>query len=371
MKAIRIILIVVILLFVVGAGFTFWAKRELQTSVTHSKAEQYIEIPRGSTPDQIINNLEALGVIRHGWLLRFYIRLTNAGQTLKAGEYRFPSPVSPLQVLRKLQEGEQRLSRMTVIEGWTRWDIASLLVRIPELKLRNQEEALALLDDTSLIRDIDPEAKNLEGYLYPDTYSFPPDTTAKQVVETMVKRFRQVWGEIRANDPSAPTRTPREFVTVASLIETEAKLASERPVVASVIYNRLNVDMPLGIDSTIIYASKAAGKWRNDGKVYLSDIERDSPYNTRKVRGLPPGPIASPGRSSLEAALRPAQTDYFYYVRDPTRNDGAHNFYSNSSDFERGVQALRDWERTRNANALAAPSPSDGTFTNTQPSPTP
>ncbi|HKQ52172.1 MAG TPA: endolytic transglycosylase MltG [Pyrinomonadaceae bacterium] len=370
MKLTRVILVIVILLFIVGAGFTFWARRELQTSVTHSKADQYIEIPRGSTPDQIINNLEALGVIRHGWLLRLYIRLTNSGQTLKAGEYRFPSPVSPLQVLRKLQEGEQRLSRLTVIEGWTRWDIASLLVRIPELKLRNQEEALALLDDASLIRDIDPEAKNLEGYLYPDTYSFPPDTTARQVVETMVRRFRQVWNEIRANNPAA-TRTPREVVTVASLIETEAKLASERPVVASVIYNRLRVDMPLGIDSTVIYASKAAGKWRNDGKVYLSDIERDSPYNTRKVRGLPPGPIASPGRSSLEAALSPAQTDYLYYVRDPSRNDGAHNFYSNSADFERGVQALRDWERTRNANALAAPTPSEGTFTNTQPSPSP
>jgi UPF0755 protein len=370
MKITRVILVTVILLFIVGAGLMFWARRELQTSVTHSKADQYIEIPRGSTPDQIINNLEALGVIRHGWLLRLYIRLTNSGQTLKAGEYRFPSPVSPLQVLRKLQEGEQRLSRLTVIEGWTRWDIASLLVRIPELKLRNQEEALALLDDASLIRDLDPEAKNLEGYLYPDTYSFPPDTTPRQVVETMVRRFRQVWGEIRANNPSA-TRTPREVVTVASLIETEAKLASERPVVASVIYNRLRVNMPLGIDSTVIYASKAAGKWRNDGKVYLSDIERDSPYNTRKVRGLPPGPIASPGRSSLEAALSPAQTDYLYYVRDPSRNDGAHNFYSNSADFERGVQALRDWERTRNANALAAPTPSEGTFTNTQPSPSP
>src|SRR5215212_7607296 len=115
MKITRVILVSVILLFIVGAGLMFWAKRELQTSVTHSKAEQYIEIPRGSTPDQIINNLESLGVIRHGWLLRLYIRLTNSGQTLKAGEYRFPSPVSPLQVLRKLQEGEQRLSRLTVI----------------------------------------------------------------------------------------------------------------------------------------------------------------------------------------------------------------------------------------------------------------
>lgn len=371
MKIIKIIIIITLLLFLTGAGFLFWARRELQTPVTHSKADQYIEISRGSSPDQIINNLESLGVIGRGWLLRLYIRVTNSGQGLKAGEYRFPSPVSSLEVLRKLQEGEQRLSRLTVIEGWTRWDIASMLARIPELKLRSQEEALALLEDAGAIRDIDPEAKNLEGYLYPDTYSFPPDTTARQVVETMVKRFRQVWGEINANNPAGGVRTPKEVVTVASLIETEAKLPDERPVVASVIYNRLRVGMPLGIDSTVIYASKAAGKWRNNGKVYQSDLDRDSPYNTRKVVGLPPGPIASPGRKSLEAALRPARTDYLYYVRDPSRNDGAHNFYSNDADFQRGVDALRQWERSRNANALAAPSPSQGTFTNTQPSPSP
>ncbi|HEX8351582.1 MAG TPA: endolytic transglycosylase MltG, partial [Pyrinomonadaceae bacterium] len=328
-------------------------------------------IPRGSSPDQIINNLESLGVIRRGWLLRLYIRLTNSGQRLKAGQYRFPSPVAPLDVLSKLQEGEQRLSRLTVIEGWTRWDIAAMLARIPELKLRNTEEALALFEDTGSIRDIDPAARNLEGYLYPDTYSFPPDTNARQVVDAMVKRFRQVWGDVSNRNPVPANRSPREIVTIASLIETEAKLSEERPRVASVIYNRLSRDIPLGIDSTVIYASKAAGKWRNDGKVYLSDIERDSPYNTRKVRGLPPGPIASAGLSSLEAALKPAQTDYLFYVRDPSRNDGAHNFYSNDADFQRGVQALREWERNRNANLLSTPTPPGGTFNNTRPSPSP
>ncbi len=246
-----------------------------------------------------------------------------------------------------------------------------MLLRIPELKLQSNEEALALLNDTSEIRDLDPAAQNLEGYLYPDTYSFPPDATPRQVVETMVKRFRQVWGELSSKRTLPPNLSPREVVTVASLVETEAKLAEERPLVASVIYNRMRLGIPLGIDSSIIYASKLAGKWRNDGKVYMSDLERDSPYNTRKVRGLPPGPIASPGARSIEAAINPAQTDYLFYVRDPSRNDGAHNFYSNSADFERGVQALREWERTRNANALMAPTPSEGTFTNTQPSPSP
>jgi UPF0755 protein len=367
----RLIISFLLIVVLISGGLFLWARYTLRTPVLHSQSGQYIDIPRGSSPDQIINNLENLGVIRRGWLLRLYIRLTNSGQRLKAGEYRFPSPISPLEVLQKLQEGEQRLSRLTVIEGWTRWDIASLLVRLPELKLRNTEEALALLDETSLIRDVDPTAKNLEGYLFPDTYSFPPDTSARQVVEAMVRRFRQVWGEVSSRHPVPSNRSPREIVTVASLIETEAKLSEERPRVASVIYNRLAKDIPLGIDSTVIYASKAAGKWRNNGKVYMSDIERDSPYNTRKVRGLPPGPIASPGLSSLEAALNPAQTNYLFYVRDPSRNDGAHNFYSNDADFQRGVQALREWERNRNANLLATPTPSEGTFTDTQPSPSP
>ncbi|HEX7957317.1 MAG TPA: endolytic transglycosylase MltG, partial [Pyrinomonadaceae bacterium] len=191
----RLLLLLFLLFVLTGGAFLLWARNELQSPLLHSHSGRYVEIQRGSTPDQIINNLETLGVIRRGWLLRLYVRLNGSGQSLKAGEYRFPSPVSPLQVLKKLQEGEQRLSRLTVIEGWTRWDIAALLVRIPELKLQSTDEALALLDDTSLISDIDPTAKNLEGYLFPDTYSFPPDTTPRQVVEAMVKRFRQVWAE--------------------------------------------------------------------------------------------------------------------------------------------------------------------------------
>jgi UPF0755 protein len=226
--------------------------------------------------------------------------------------------------------------------------------RIPELKLASAEEALALMNDTSDIRDLDPQADNLEGYLYPDTYSFPPDTNARGMISAMVKRFRQVWREQLGGQSLPANRTPREIVTVASLVETEAKLKEERPVVASVIYNRLKIGMSLGIDSSIIYASKLAGKWRNDGKVYQSDLDRDSPYNTRKVRGLPPGPIASSGARSIEAALRPAETDYLYYVREPSRNDGAHNFYSSDADFQRGVQALRAWERERDGKAAPA-----------------
>src|SRR3712207_1432073 len=233
MKLKRVAIALIVILVLLSGGLYLWARQQLDTPVLHSQSNQYVEIERGSTPDEIISKLSELGVIRRGWLLRLYVRLTGSGSRMKAGEYRFPSPISPLGVLKKLEEGEQRLNRLTVVEGWTRWDIADLLARIPELKLSGPQEALALLDDPSLIRDLDPQATNLEGYLFPDTYSFPPDSDARKVVETMVRRFREVWAEAQAKH-GPPARSPREVVTVASLIETEAKLKDERPLVASV-----------------------------------------------------------------------------------------------------------------------------------------
>jgi UPF0755 protein len=358
LRPFRLILLAFIIFVVAATILSVWAYGELQKPKAHTHADEYVEIRRGSNSEEVINKLSETGVIGRPWIFKIYVRLSGAGPRLKAGEYRFPSPISPVEVLRKLEEGEQRLSRLTVIEGWTRWDIAAQMVRTPELKLANLEEALALVNDATLVADLDPAATNLEGYLYPDTYSYPPDTSAREVVAMMVNRFRQVWDGRFSQLARAGNRPPREIITIASLIETEAKLKEERPIVASVIYNRLRVNMPLGIDSTVIYASKLAGKWRNDGKVYRSDVDRESPYNTRRVVGLPPGPVASPGALSIEAALSPAPTDYLYYVREPSRDDGAHNFYATESEFQRGVQKLREWERTRdsqsndNANAI-------------------
>lgn len=338
---------IAILVVVIAAGFGIWIYRDLHSPVAHAKASDYIEIPRGSTPESIANKLVAEGVLRRAWPLLFYIKASGKAKLIKAGQYRFPSPISALGVLKKLEEGEQRLSRFTVIEGWTRWDIAESLGHVNELRLSDSAEALRLMDDTGAIRDLDPSAENLEGYLFPATYSFPADTKAPAIIATMIKRFRQTWTPERAERARTLNMTPRQIVIIASLIETEAKLKDERPLVASVIYNRLNRNITLGIDSTIVYASKLAGKWRNDGKVYLSDVNRRSPYNTRIYAGLPPGPVGSPGESSIDAALNPAQTDYLYYVRNPARDDGAHNFYSKDSDFQKGVRALREWERTR------------------------
>ena len=350
----RILLAITLIVpFLVG-GASFWIYKDLHTPAHHTKSGQYIEIPRGSSPTSVIKILGAEGIIKHEWPLTIYLKLWGTGSRFKSGEYNFSSPIAPLTVLARLQEGEQRLIRLTIVEGWTRWDIANAMSKIPELKLADADSALQLMNNVSLIRDLDPAASNLEGYLYPDTYEFPPSTTPTELVEIMVKRFRAMWKPEWSSKASGLNLSPREIVTTASLIETEAKLNTERPMIASVIYNRLRKDMSLAIDSSLIYAAKLEGKWRNDGKVYKSDVERRSPYNTRLHTGLPPGPIASPGEGSLQAALNPAETDYLYYVREPSRNDGTHKFYSTESDFASGVQALRTWEHQRDNPKKAA-----------------
>ena len=343
----KLILLVLAILVLAGAAAGAWVYSDLHKPVSHSKSGQYIEIPKGSSPSWIVNKLVAEGIVKHEWPLKLYLKSSGKGATLRAGEYEFPSPISPLNVVARLQQGQRRLNRITIPEGWTRWDIARQMLQIPELHLQNEAQALALMDNVSLIHDIDPAATNLEGYLFPDTYEFSPETTAADLIEMMVNRFRAVWKPDWTERARSLNFTPRQIVTTASIIETEAKLAEERPLVASVIYNRLQRNIPLAVDSSVIYASKLEGKWRYDGKVYLSDLQRRSPYNTRIYTGLPPGPIASPGESSLKAALNPATSDYLYYVRNPDRDDGAHNFYNNSRDFEVGVQALRNWERER------------------------
>ncbi|HET6670076.1 MAG TPA: endolytic transglycosylase MltG [Pyrinomonadaceae bacterium] len=343
----RIALILLAVVVLAGGAFSFWIYRSLHQPVVHTQSGKFIEIARGTAPGAVIRKLTQEGIVKNEWPVLVYLKLTGTGAGFRAGEYDFPSPVTPLQVIAKLQTGQQRLLRLTVVEGWTRWEIAAAMTRIPELKLPDSDSALQLMNDTALIKDIDPTADNLEGYLYPATYEFPRDTTASDLIALMVKRFREEWTPSRASDAKELGLTPRQVVTTASLIETEAKLPEERPVIAAVIYNRLKIGMPLGVDSSVIYATKLAGKWRNDGKVYQSYLDRRSPYNTRLYAGLPPGPIASPGESSLSAALNPQPVDYLYYVREPSRDDGAHNFYTSESDFQRGVNALRDWERQR------------------------
>lgn len=344
MKFVRIAAIIVFLLIAAGLTVTYVGWDQLNEPV-EVDTTKLVQVPLGTAPVQSIHMLAEAGIIRHELPVRVYMKLTGAGSHVKAGDYYFPSPISAIGVLQKLEEGGQGANKITVIEGWNRWDIATALSHIPDLKLKKSEDAVRLMDNARWIEDLDPKAKSLEGYMFPDTYFVYSTSTAKDLIEQMVSQFHSVWDAKLADAAKQAHKSVHEVVTVASIIETEAKLPEERPIVASVIYNRMKNKMTLSVDSTIVYASKMAGKWKNDGKVYQSDIDRDSPYNTRKVHGLPPAPIGCPGVSSMQAALNPASTTYLYYVRNPSRNDGAHNFYSNPADFEIGVKALRDWEQ--------------------------
>lgn len=340
-----LILLFVIVLLAMG-GIGYWFYRDMTTLKTHDKANQYINIPRGSSPSEIIERLTKEGVLESGFSAQVYLRATGRSSNLKSGEYRFSSPITPLAVIKKLEEGEERANRLTIIEGWTRWEIArEIAEKFSAANGDNQATAtktiFELMNDASLIKDIDPAAKNLEGYLYPDTYNFPRDYTAKQVVKALVDRFKKEWKPEYAARAKELNQTPHNIVTMASMIETESKLADERPVVASVIYNRLKKGIPLGLDVTNIYAAKLAGVW--EGTFNKSDAERDSPYNSRKYAGLPPTPVASPSIVAIKAALYPANTDYIFYVRNVEKNDGSHNFYKDAAGFERGKAAYQIW----------------------------
>jgi len=336
---------IIIFLLVAGGFILLYLGWEQLSERIEVDTTQLVQIPRGASPSESLQILTQAGVLKYETPLRLYMKLIGAGPRIKAGDYYFPSPISALGVLQKLEEGGQGADKITVIEGWNRWDIAAAMTHIQTLKIKNSQEVLQLMNNAKLVEDLDPKAKTLEGYLYPETYFVYSTSTTKDLIDQMVSQFHTVWDAKLAARARALGRSVHDVVTVASIIETEAKLPEERPVVASVIYNRLEKNMTLSVDSTIVYASKMAGKWKGNGKVYQSDIDRDSPYNTRKYHGLPPGPVGSPSLASMDAAINPANTAYLYYVRNPKRNDGAHNFYTTPADFEVGVKALRDWEQ--------------------------
>ena len=325
-----------------GAGFSFWIFNSVKAPHEHSKAEQLIEIEKGSSPKQIIAKLSGEGIIANSAATLIYLRLFGDATNLQAGEYQFPSPITPLQVLKELEKGETQTTKLTIPEGFTRFDIAKRIAeKFPQDPPSNDKAILTLMDDVSSIKDIAPTATNLEGYIYPSTYNFPKQTDAKEIIKTLVEQFRKVWKPEWSIAAQSLGRTPHEIITIASLIETETGVESERPVVAGVIYNRLSKNMPLGIDQTNVYIAKMMGRW--DGTIHRSDLDVDSPYNTRIKVGLPPGPISSVSESSIKAALFPDHNDYIFYVRDVDRNDGSHWFYASAAEFEKGKAKYQEW----------------------------
>ena len=342
MSRIKILFLISLTLIALFAIVSYWMYSTLSSPAEHEKAQQFIQIEKGTAPSAIVDKLAAEGVIKYPLTTKVYLRLFGDASKLKAGEYEFSSPITPLQVLAELEKGEERVTKLVIPEGFTRFDIAKRIVeKFPQDPAVTEAEVLVLMEQTEKIRDLAPEAKNLEGYMYPSTYSFPKETSPAVIINAMTSQFLKIWKPEWTARAKAIGRTPHEIVTLASLIETESGIESERPVVASVIYNRLNKSVPLGIDQTVVYIAKMLNRW--DGTINRSDLDVDSPYNTRRYGGIPPGPISSVSESAIAAALSPAQTDYLYYVRNVDLNDGSHWFYSSASEFERGKARYQQW----------------------------
>lgn len=293
------------------------------------RQQTFVLLRPGWSTRHIASDLQQQGVIRSAtaFLMLHYAK---GLKTLKAGEYKFDQPANALQVWRRLQAGDVYARTVVVPEGFNMYDIAAA---VEQAGLGSASDFLtAARSDVFLIRDLDPEATSLEGYLFPDTYKFTRIDSAHEMVAAMVHRFRQEAQKIGLmGNPQLP-----RIVTMASIVEKETSDPSERPLIAAVYYNRLAKNMPLGADPSVIYAALIAGRYR--GAIYESDLQFDSPYNTYRHPGLPPGPIANPGLASLEAAMHPARTEFLYFVSD---NHGHHRFARDLEAHARNVAAYR------------------------------
>ncbi len=267
-------------------------------------SETFVDIPTGTSGTAIGQQLAKTGIIRSPYA--FDLMRAQKGGTLKAGEYRFDHPAPLAEVYARLIKGDVYTRTVAIPEGFNLFDIAAA---VESAGLGTKASFLAAArQHTELIADLSPHATSLEGYLFPDTYHFSRHATPQQMLAIMVRRFRQVTTQLGLPKAS------NTIVILASLIEKEVSVDSERPLVASVFENRLAKSMPLQTDPTVIYAALLENRYR--GTIYASDLKSDSPYNTYRHPGLPPGPICSPGVAALRAAISPAKSDFLYFVSD-------------------------------------------------------
>jgi len=298
--------------------------------------ETFVEIAPGSTSNQIATQLENSGIIRSRYgfdTVRFWKR-----GRLMAGEYRFDHPAPVTEIYARIARGDVYTLAVTIPEGSTRFDIAARLSQTGFVHITKEDFLAATVSETPLIADLDPQARSLEGYLFPDTYRFQRKATSAQIAAAMVRRFRTAASEIGLTQAEAPQNV-HNVVTLASLVERETAVNAERPEVASVLTNRLSKNMPLMTDPAVIYGLQVASIWR--GAIYQSDLTRDTPYNTYRHTGLPPGPIANPGLPSLRAALHPAKTDYLYFVAAGADPQGKSRFASTLDEHNKNVASYR------------------------------
>jgi UPF0755 protein len=309
------------------SGWFAWAL----LTPTEPPAKTFVMLHPGYSTRRIASELKSAGVIRseQAFILWHYIHR----RPLQAGEYLFEKPADLRDVQRRLARGDVFFHTVVVPEGFTMFDIARA---VEAAGLGSAENFLKVAQsDTALIADLAPSAPSLEGYLFPDTYQFSRMQTMQDMAAAMVKQFRQVAHQIGLIAASGTTDIERPVI-MASIVEKETAVAEERPLVASVYYNRLAKNIALDADPSIIYAELLAGTYT--GALHHDDMRFDSPYNTYRHAGLPPGPIGNPGKSALEAAMHPAQSDYYYFVADAA---GHHRFARTIEEHNKNVDAYR------------------------------
>jgi UPF0755 protein len=323
-----------LVLTLAASGAAWWVRERLATPYRGFAAEEvFVDLPPGSGVSRIAADLERAGVVPDALTFGLAARLSGADRRLQAGEYRFTDAASPWQVLDRLARGDVYAHPLTFPEGLTIREMATTFAASGLGTGADFERAAA---DASLVGELDPDAPTLEGYLFPDTYALSRNAGAEGTAGAMVARFRQSFDLGLRAEAAARGMSLREVVTLASLIEKETSAPAERTIVSAVYHNRLKLGMPLQCDPTVIYALMRAGRW--NGNLTRADLRVDSPYNTYRYPGLPPGPIASPGLRSLEAAVRPADVPYLYFV---SRNDGTHVFATTLAEHNRNV---REWQ---------------------------
>lgn len=327
------VFITLLFLHLAGMGFyLFHADRTVERQRSVAAEARDLEIKSGESLNQVLDTLRARGLAPAPLTVRVALLLRGEAPVVKRGSYVLPETTSTVEILRMLDAGRVRQFRLTVPEGLDKWQLAELL---GESRWGDAATFLALIEDPEPIAELDPEAADLEGYLFPETYYFSRTTEPKEIIAAMVNQFKQRTQEKRAQLARRGLGL-REWVALASLVEKEAAVEEERGTIAGVFQNRLDRGMLLQCDPTIIYSLKRENRYR--GKIYKSDIRYESPYNTYVVKGLPPGPIASPGYDSLSAAMTPEETQYLYFM---ARDDGTHQFSKNLRDHNRAVRRWR------------------------------
>jgi UPF0755 protein len=316
-------------IFAIAAGGAWWLHARVATPYRGFQNEVFVELPTGTSETEIARRLTDAGVVPDAWTFRLAARLAQADRKLNAGEYRFAEPATPAEIVARLARGDVYARGVTFPEGLNYREMAPIFERSGLGTAAEFEHAAA---DGALAAAFDPDAPTLEGYLFPSTYAMGRSASAEATAKAMVAQFEHVFDSTLRAAAAQHHMSVRQAVTLASLVEKETAQPAERPIVAAVYRNRLAVGMPLQCDPTVIYAMMEAGRW--NGNIKKADLEINSPYNTYRFPGLPPGPIANPGRASLEAAVHPANVRYLYFV---SKNDGSHVFAATLAEHNQNV----------------------------------